>query len=46
VLDILLKTQRKMSPRARAAGLDFGLPQPVLALYHEGLRALEAAASS
>jgi hypothetical protein len=46
VLDILLKTQRKMSPRARATGLDFGLPQPVLALYHEGLRALEAAASS
>ena len=46
VLDILLKTQRKMSPRARATGLDFGLPQPVLALYHEGLRALEAAAGS
>ena len=33
VLDILIKTQRKMSPRARAAALDFGLPDPVLALY-------------
>jgi hypothetical protein len=43
VLDILIKTQRKMSPRGRAAGLDFGLPAPVLALYQEGLRALEAA---
>ena len=39
VFDILLKTQRKMSARARAAGLDFGLPAPVLALYREGLRA-------
>ena len=46
VLDILLKTQRKMSPRARAAALDFGLPQPVLALYQQALRALEAAAES
>ena len=42
VLDILIKTQRKMSPRGRAAGLDFGLPAPVLALYQQGLRALEA----
>ena len=40
VLDILIKTQRKMSPRGRAAGLDFGFPAPVLALYQ---RALEAA---
>ena len=43
VLDILVKTQRKMSPRGRAAGLDFGFPAPVLALYQQGLRALEAA---
>jgi Domain of unknown function (DUF4202) len=43
VLDILIKTQRKMSARGRAAGLDFGLPAPVLALYQQGLRALEAA---
>src|SRR5271165_3526643 len=42
VLDILIKTQRKMSPRARATGHDFGLPEPVLALYQQGLRALEA----
>jgi len=42
VLDILVKTQRKMSPRGRAAGLDFGFPAPVLALYLQGLRALEA----
>ena len=42
VLDILIKTQRKMSPRGRAAGLDFGLPAPVLALYQQGLRSLEA----
>jgi hypothetical protein len=42
VLDILIKTQRKMSPRGRAAGLDFGVPEPVLALYQQGLRALEA----
>jgi Domain of unknown function (DUF4202) len=40
VLDILVKTQRKMSPRGRAAALDFGLPAPVLALYDRGLRAL------
>lgn len=46
VLDILIKTQRKMSPRARAAGLDFGLSPPVLALYQQGLRALETAAGS
>jgi hypothetical protein len=43
VLDILVKTQRKMSPRGRAAGLGFGFPAPVLALYQQGLRALEAA---
>jgi uncharacterized protein DUF4202 len=43
VFDILVKTQRKMSPRARAAGLEFGLPQPVLALYQKGLLALDAA---
>ena len=43
VLDILVKTQRKMSPRGRAAGLDFGFPTPVLALYQQGLRSLEAA---
>jgi hypothetical protein len=42
VLDILIKTQRKMSPGGRAAGLDFGVPAPVLALYQQGLRALEA----
>ena len=42
VLDILVKTQRKMSPRARAAALDFGLPAPVLALYERALRALDA----
>ena len=46
VLDILLKTQRKMSPCARAAGLDFGFPAPILALYRERLRALEAARTS
>ena len=43
VLDILVKTQRKMSPAARAAGLDFGFPAPILSLYQQGLRALEAA---
>jgi hypothetical protein len=43
VLDIFIKSQRKMSPRGRAAGLDFGFPAPVLALYERGLRALEAA---
>jgi Domain of unknown function (DUF4202) len=37
VLDILVKTQRKMSARARAAALDFGLPAPVLALYERAL---------
>ena len=40
VLDILVKTQRKMSPRARAAAPDFALPAPVLALYDRGLRTL------
>jgi hypothetical protein len=43
VFDILLKTQRKMSPRGRAVGLDFGFPVPILALYKQGLRVLEAA---
>jgi Domain of unknown function (DUF4202) len=43
VFDILVKTQRKMSPRARVAGLYFGLSAPILALYQQGLRALEAA---
>jgi hypothetical protein len=43
VFDILVKTQRKMSPSARAAGLDFGFPAPILALYRQGLEALEAA---
>jgi hypothetical protein len=38
VLDILVRTQRKMSARARGAALDFGLPTPVLALYDRGLR--------
>jgi len=42
VLDILVKTQRKMSPRARAAAPGFGLPAPVLALYERALRALDA----
>lgn len=41
VLDILVKTQRKMSPRARAAAPGFGLPAPVLALYERASRALE-----
>ena len=45
VFDILVKTQRKMSAGARAAGLDFGFPAPVLALYRQGLKALEAAPS-
>jgi Domain of unknown function (DUF4202) len=39
VLDILVKTQRKMSPPARSAALGFGLPAPVLALYERALRA-------
>ncbi len=41
VLDILSKTQRKMSARARAAALDFGLAEPVLALYERASRALD-----
>jgi hypothetical protein len=45
VLDILVKTQRKMSPRGRAAGLEFGFAAPVIALYERGLRALEAASA-
>jgi hypothetical protein len=43
VLGILVKTQRKMSPRARAAALDFALPEAVMALYE---RASEAATTS
>jgi Domain of unknown function (DUF4202) len=39
VLDILVKTQRKMSPRAGAAALGFDLPPPVLALYERAQRA-------
>ena len=45
VLDILVKTQRKMSPRARAAALDFALPAPVLALYELALKAADAASA-
>jgi len=41
VLDILAKTQRKMSPRARAAAFGFDLPASVLALYDRGLRTQE-----
>ncbi len=37
VLDILVKTQRMISARARAAGLDFGFPASVFALYRQGL---------
>jgi hypothetical protein len=40
VLDILVKTQRKMSPRGRATALDFGLAAPVLALFDRSLRTL------
>jgi hypothetical protein len=40
VLDILVKTQRKMSARARAAALDFDLPAAVVALFDRGLRTL------
>ncbi len=43
VFDILVKTLRKMSPAARAAALDFGLPASILALYRQGLRTLGAA---
>jgi Domain of unknown function (DUF4202) len=39
VLDILVKTQRKMSARARAAAPGFGLPAPVLALYQRASNA-------
>jgi hypothetical protein len=39
VLDILVKTERKMSSGARAAATGFGLPAPVLALYERALRA-------
>ncbi len=40
-LDILIKTQRKMSPRARAAAPGLGLPPPVLTLYQRASKALE-----
>jgi Domain of unknown function (DUF4202) len=43
VLDILVKTQRKMSPRARAVAPGSGLPAPVLALYERALKAPDAA---
>lgn len=43
VFDILIKTLRKMSPAARAAALDFGLPTSILGLYRQGLRMREAA---
>jgi hypothetical protein len=43
VLEILVKTQRKMSPLSRAQALDFGLPGPVLALYELALKAADAA---
>ena len=43
VLDILVKTQRKMSPLSRAQALDFGLPGPVLALFELALKAADAA---
>jgi Domain of unknown function (DUF4202) len=46
VLDILVKTQRKMSPHGRAQALDFGLPGPVLALYELALKAADAAPAS
>jgi hypothetical protein len=42
VLDILVKTQRKMSARARAAAPDFDLPAPVRALYERALKARDA----
>jgi Domain of unknown function (DUF4202) len=41
VLDILTKTQRKMSPRARETARDFGLAESVLALYERASPALE-----
>ena len=43
VLNILVKTQSKMSPLSRAEALDFGLPGPVLALYELALKAADAA---
>jgi Domain of unknown function (DUF4202) len=42
VLDILAKTQRKMSARARDAAPDFGLPESVRALYERASKALDA----
>ncbi len=41
VLDILVKTRRKMSARAQAAAPGFGLPAPVLALYERAFQAGE-----
>jgi hypothetical protein len=43
VLDILVKTQRKMSARAQAAAPGFGLPAPVRALYERALKAADSA---
>jgi hypothetical protein len=43
VLDILVKTQRKMSAHAHAAAPGFGLPAPVLALYERALKAADSA---
>ena len=43
MLDILVKTQRKMSPLSRAQAHDFGLPGPVLALYELASKAADAA---
>jgi hypothetical protein len=42
VLDILVKTQRKMSPKARTAALDFSLPARVLTLYERASSAYGA----
>jgi hypothetical protein len=43
VLDILVKTQRKMSAHGRATALEFGVHAPVLALYERALQSLETA---
>jgi len=41
VLDILVKTRRKMSARAQAAAPGFGLPAPILALYERAAITLD-----
>jgi hypothetical protein len=41
VLDILVKTQRKMSAHGRATALEFGVHAPVLALYERALQSLK-----